>query len=134
MPSISYFIVDQCELSVSIGYVRSISKYSSSLYTYYSQQDSKSTSLDLELGIRYYFPAGKIAPFIGASGGTSWTSRQSESFSTPQTNFSLTGGIEIFISESAAIEPAIQYKSYRYNDQISSSGIQVGIGAKYFIL
>ncbi|MGD1046542.1 MAG: outer membrane beta-barrel protein [Bacteroidota bacterium] len=133
MPGVSYFIVDQCELSLSIGYIHSVSNNSSSLYNL-SSSESKTTSLDLGLGIRYYFPAGNIAPFIGASGGTGWTSFQSQSFSTPQTNFRVTGGLEIFISQSAAIEPTINYDSYHYNDQTSSHGIQIGLGVKYFIL
>jgi opacity protein-like surface antigen len=133
MPSISYFIIDQCELSVNIGYEHSTSTYSSSMYPS-SSPETKTTILDLGLGIRYYFPVGKIAPFIGASGGVSWISLQSQSFSTPQTNLSLIGGLEIFISQSAAIEPAIQYARSRYSDQTSSNRIEVGIGVKYFIL
>jgi len=133
MPSISYFIVDQCELSASIGYERSTSTYSNpSLFP--SSSESKSTNLSLGLGMRYYFLIGKIALFIGASGGTSWSSFLGQTFSAPQTNFRVTGGLEIFISPSAALEPAISYESYRYSDQISSSGIQIGIGIKYFIL
>jgi hypothetical protein len=133
MPSISYFIVNQCELSVSIGYIGSTSKFTSSAYTY-SPTESKGTNLALGLGIKYYFPVGKLAPFIGASGGTSWSSRQDQSFSTPTTYYNLTCGLEIFISNAAAIEPAIIYSKYRYSEQFSKSGFQVGIGAKYFIL
>ncbi len=133
MPSVSYFIVDRCELSLDIGYIHSVSNNSSSLYSM-SSSESKTTSLEIGLGIRYYFPVGTIAPFIGASGGTGWTSFQSQSFSTPQTNVKVTGGLEIFISQAAAVEPTINYESYHYNDQTSSHGIQVGVGVKYFIL
>jgi hypothetical protein len=133
VPSVSYFIIDQCELSLSIGYVHSVSNSSSSLYNL-SSSEFKSISIDLGVGIRYYFPVGTIAPFLGVSGGTGWTSSQGQSFSTPQTNFRISGGLEIFISPAAAIEPTMNYDSYHYYDQTSSHGIQVGIGIKYFIL
>jgi outer membrane protein W len=133
IPSISYFVVDQCELSVSIGYIRSTTTFSGSSLTT-SSSESKWNSLALGLGIRYYLPAGKISPFIGASGGVNWISSQGESYSTPTAYYSLTGGLEIFISASAAIEPALVYSKYHYSEQDSRSSLQVGIGVKYFIL
>ena len=125
-PSCSYFIVDQLELSFGVGYSYQFASYSDS-------PDNKWTILSLEFGSRYYFPCGKVAPFIGANGSLGWTSINGSSYLT-QTNYSFTGGVEVFISQAAAIEPTINYNSYHYNDQTSSHGIQIGLGVKYFIL
>jgi hypothetical protein len=135
MPSISYFIADQCELSFNLTYIKTTSKMTFSPPSiYFPPSESKSANLGLGLGIKYYIPAGKVSPFIGISGGTSWSAYQDESFSPPTSYYAFTGGLEIFISSAAAIEPAIIYSHYRYIDQPSLSNIQVGVGFKYFIL
>jgi len=128
-PSISYFIADHSELSFSIGYQGFTINYTNPAFS-----DYKFNSLTLGLGIRYYFPAGNISPFIGASGGINWISYDSRTYSTPRTNYSFVGGLEIFISECAAVEPAIIYSKNRFSEQSSISGIQFGVGVKYFIL
>ena len=126
-PTISYFIADQCEASVNAEYNHAIQKFAN------PSNEITVTDLALGLGLRYYFPLGTTAPFIGVSGQTSWYHYNNQSFSTPRIEYVLTGGIEIFISKTAAIEPAINYLIY-HDDQLSISRIQVGIGAKYFIL
>jgi hypothetical protein len=101
-PSGSYFIVDQLELSFGVGYSYQFATYSDS-------PDNKWTILSLEFGSRYYFPCGKVAPFIGANGSIGWTSINGSSYLT-QTNYSFIGGVEVFISKTAALEPAIKYE------------------------
>ena len=135
-PSISYFFIDQCELSFSVGYTVSSEKYSGSII-FYSNPERKNKNLDLSLGMRFYFPLGKVAPFIGASGQISWTTpyyESSQPFMPPTTGYTLTGGLEIFIAQSAAIEPAVVYEKTRYDAQSSSNVVLIGIGVKYFIL
>ena len=128
-PSISYFILDHCELSLGVNYARSSIKYGS--------MENKSIDLAIDPGIRLYIPCGKIAPFIGIGGHILWTTPYSGSettFSPPRTGYSFTGGLEIFIAPSVAIEPAIVYSRIRYDEQTSSNTVLVGIGVKYFIL
>ncbi|MBN1397896.1 MAG: hypothetical protein JXA06_07685 [Bacteroidetes bacterium] len=56
-----------------------------------------------------------------------------QSFSPPAFGFTISGGLEIFIAQSAAVEPIITYSNTRFEAEYSVSGIYVGIGAKYFI-
>jgi len=135
-PSISYFFINQCELSFGVGYTVSSVKFNSPNSSY-SNYENKNKSLALSLGIRFYFPVDKVAPFIGASGQISWSTPyydSSQPFQSPSTGYAFTGGLEIFIAQSAAIEPSIVYSKIRYNEYVSRDGILVGIGIKYFIL
>jgi hypothetical protein len=135
-PSISYFFIDQCEVSFGVDYAFSSMKYNSSS-SLYSSGENKSRNLALNLGIRFYLPFGKVAPFLGASGQISWTTPyidSSQPFLPPITGYNIIGGLEIFISQSAAIEPAVTYSRIRYDSQSSNNVFLVGIGAKYFIL
>ena len=128
-PSISYFFIDQCELSFDVGYTVTSGDY--------FETPAKSKSLALALGMRFYFPLGTVAPFLGASGQISWTTPyfdSSQPFQSPITGYNITGGLEIFIAPSAAIEPAVVYSRTRIDAQYSRNVFLVGIGAKYFIL
>jgi len=157
-PSISYFFIDQCELSFGIAYATSyddlIISYEewSSFSTVQIIEECKRRSLALNLGMRYYIPCGKVSPFIGASGQISWTtpyynpdyhlshlnwryeSSQSPSFLPPETGYNLFCGISIFVAQTAAVEPILIYSRTRIDAQQSESGIYIGIGARYFIL
>jgi hypothetical protein len=127
-PSGSYFIIDQVELSFGVEYERSISK------TNNSSQEWKYTRPGFELGARFYLPYGNIAPFIGAYSDVSWTSFNGQSYSSPSTSYGFTGGLEVFISGAAAIEPSIGYNIYHSINQHSENQFRIGIGVKYFIL
>jgi hypothetical protein len=125
LPGVSYFIFDQVELSLSGDYQRSWNNYPNSM---------KGTNLGLGLGLRYYFPCGNIAPFIGANGGMSWYTNEGRTYSAPRTNYNFIGGLEIFIAESAALEPAIRYSKMHYDDQFSINSFDISFGVKYYIL
>jgi hypothetical protein len=127
-PSGSYFIIDQVELSFGIEYDRSISKSNN------PSQEWKYTRPGLEMGARFYLPYGNVAPFIGAFGDVSWTSFNGQTYSSPSTSYGFIGGLEVFISEAAAIEPSIGYNIYHSMDQHSENQFRIGIGVKYFIL
>lgn len=86
---------------------------------------------EISVGLRYYFPLDKIAPFIGAEGLARWMSIDDSWYSEPTSDYRFTGGMEIFILQNAAIEPAIIYSKYS-NSVVSSS--EFSIGVKYFIL
>ena len=60
-PSGSYFIVDQLELLFGVG-------YSYEYATFNKGPNMNWKMLSLDFGPRYYFPCGKVAPFIGAHG------------------------------------------------------------------
>jgi hypothetical protein len=126
-PSGSYFIVDQLELSFGVG-------YSYEFETVSVAPNMKWNMLSLNFGPRYYFSCGKVAPFIGASGSVRWTSYNGSSYS-PQTSYSFIGGVEIFISNTAALQPAIEYEKPIQGMGFSSSHeFSISIGVKYFIL
>jgi len=124
-PSGSYFIVDQIELSLGIEYT-----YSTETWSGNPTNIVKLAGLDL--GVRYYIPCGKVAPFIGVRGEENWISNGS-SYSSPTTGYFFTGGLEVFIAHNAALEPSIGYE-ISHQDQFSSNQFSIGIGMKYFIL
>ena len=63
-----------------------------------------------------------------------WTSDNGSPYA-PQTNYSFIGGIEIFISNAIALQPAIEYeKSLQGMGDSSSHEFSISIGVKYFIL
>lgn len=130
-PRASLFVFNRIEGSLGLGYYRSsvtVSPASPSVLVH-----GKSTSLEVSLGLRYYFPLEKVAPFIGADGGMYWSSSEGRSYSKPVSDYSFIGGIEIFISQTAAIEPAITY--LRHFDDIGlANQFSVSVGVKYFIL
>jgi len=129
-PSISYFFLHQCELSFGVGYTASSVKYVG------GDSESKNNSFNLNLGVRFYYPLGIVAPFIGASGQISWTTPyyESEPFLSPTTGYTFTGGSEIFIAQAVAIELAVVYTKIRNDSQSTSNFIPIVIGVKYFIL
>jgi hypothetical protein len=138
MPTLSYFVANQLELSFGPGYL--YSKYS------FPGEDDKETALALSLGLNYYIPLGKEALFLGAGGQVSWTKysyaysapysnpNYDPSFSPPTSTYYFVGGAEIFIAQTASIEPSIKYARTRYNENVSQHGFIFGIGFKYFIL
>ena len=141
----SYFIIDQVEISFGVSYLYSKSYSTLSSSYYYSglgyietgSYESKSTDLSISLGLAYYIPLGNISPFIGTGGGVSWTksnmSANSETFSPPRTKYYFVGGLEIFISQVASIEPAVMYTEIRRSENVSQNIIMVGVGVRYFI-
>ena len=122
LPSGSYFIIDQIELTIGPTYLRE-----SSGPTF--------TTLGLDLGIRYYFSNDKFTPFIGAGTGMRWSAINGNSYSLPTTNIGVIGGIEAFLSNSVALEPAISYSYVNMSaNSMTINGIQFRVGIKYFIL
>jgi hypothetical protein len=131
-PSLSYFIIDQFEVSLYCEYLHETFNETDPMYI--DSYEMKDIQLGLGLGIRYYFPLDKYIPFIGISGVSRWYSSQSQTYSTPKMNGTLIGGIEIFISNSAAIEPTVSYTTYGFDENDTGGNIKVGIGMKYYIL
>jgi len=143
-PKCSYFFVDQFEMSFAVSYIstkfksiQNISYYYPG-YSYSSNYEFKTTDLSVGLGFAYYLPFGKISPFVGAGGQLSWSkadmTSHSDTFSPPVSNYFFTGGLEIFISQAASIEPAVMYTKVRLDENNTQNIIMVGVGVRYFIL
>ncbi|RPI06072.1 MAG: hypothetical protein EHM64_04225 [Ignavibacteriae bacterium] len=128
-PSISYFVIDHLELALSPSYSTYSSREQSS-----SSHDNSGKHLGLGFGIRYYFFATNIAPFIGANAQSSWSSRNGSTYSSPNSYGIFVVGVDIFIAKSLAVEPALSYFSERLGDQFTLSGFSLVIGVKYFII
>lgn len=127
-PSATYFVADQFEL---IGTV-SFSSYS---YGYSSSSFSSSTTSNLitvQAGVRYYVPAGSIAPFFGGSYGISKITSSPSSGSPTMTSYLLQAGFDYFFVRTVALEPSIQYTGISQDD-IKVHGIAFSVGFKYFI-
>lgn len=122
-PKASLFLFDRLEGSIGLGYLH--------VWGTSGSTESHSTMFEISVGLRYYFPLDKIAPFIGAEGLARWMSIDDSWYSEPTSDYRFTGGMEIFILQNAAIEPAIIYSKYS-NSVVSSS--EFSIGVKYFIL
>ncbi len=126
LPKASLFVFDRVEGSLGLGYTRSSR-------TIEGLPLLKYTSLEVGLGLRYYFPLENIAPFIGAEGGMYWSANEGYPYSKPASDYQFTGGLEIFISRTASIEPAMMY-SKRLTSGTSTRQFSFVIGVKYFIL
>jgi hypothetical protein len=128
-PSISYFVIDNLELALSPSY----SKYSLTDQSN-SSGGFSGKNLGIGLGIRYYFSGNNISPFIGANAQSNWYASDGNSYSSPHSSGTLEGGLDVFISNALAVEPAVSYFSERLGDQYTLSGFRIGIGVKYFIV
>jgi hypothetical protein len=129
-PKASLFVFDRIEGSLGLGYYRSSATLSPASRNVLVL--GKSTELEVSSGLRYYFPLEKIAPFIGAEGGMYWRASEGRSYSKPVSDDSFMGGMEIFISKAAAVEPAISYLKH-VDEFTTSHSFIVSVGVKYFI-
>jgi hypothetical protein len=127
-PTGSYFIIDQIELLFGAEYYH----YSTTFKNANNSSTSTNGGILLGVGPRYYFPCGKVAPFIGANGSVEWLINNGTS-SSPQISYGFIGGIEIFISNAAALEPSIKYEHLHIDNQNYLNVFMFSIGVKYFI-
>jgi hypothetical protein len=129
-PSLSLFVSDGIELTLAPSLLKSSSESSSP-----PSNTSRTTSLGIQAGFRYYFPADAYAPFVGAGAGLAW-SKYSGSFelpfSSPLKTYFLEGGIDFFVTSSFAVEPSVRYRGTS-RDVYSDTGILLSFGVKYFV-
>jgi len=134
-PGISYFVFDNIEISFTPSYSKSTNE--SETFTPVSIRfDRTAISLGAGLGVRYYVDRDAIAPFLGVATGLSWSKSSGTalgSFSPPFKFYAIEAGLDYFLSETFAVEPALQYNSSTFQS-FSSSGFRVKIGVKYFVL
>ena len=88
--------------------------------------------------LKYFFDANdKLKPFLGLSYYYSVMGSESDIVSS---NISISGGVDLFITNSFALEGSVNYRFVRYdlpkdyypNDQ-DSKRFSIGIGVNYFI-
>lgn len=128
-PQLGYFFIDNFYSAISID------------YNHQSMGSTKSDFLGIGPAFRYYFDLGKTKPFTG----TSFTYYQQTSSGTDSklttTQFTLTGGISVFLTNSFALETSINYSFINYNfpsgyylnNTDKSRLFQVAVGVNYFI-
>ena len=127
-PSFSYFIIDNLSIGTSVLYF-----YEETEISYQSSNNQKSIYRQLGIGpsIRYYFGGNNIVPFVGV--GDSY----SKSIDSEQENnmFTITGGIDYFLSKSIGLEPFLSYSIIHYTkpDQ-SINNFSIGLRINYFII
>ncbi|MEX2115794.1 MAG: outer membrane beta-barrel protein [Bacteroidota bacterium] len=130
-PSLAYFVLDHIELSVGPSYLYASSEVSSPGFP---SSTTTSSLMGIRLGLRYYFQSEKIAPFVGANGGVSWSKVSGGTpFSPPLRIYAVQIGADYFVAQTFALEPMIQYGGVKTSGT-SETGFNIVIGAKYFIL
>jgi len=130
-PSLAYFVLDHIELNVGPSYLYASSEVSSPGFP---SSTTTTSSMGIRLGLRYYFQSEKIAPFVGAHGGVSWSKVSGGTpFSPPLRIYAIEIGADYFVAQTFALEPMIQYGGFK-TSSASETGFEIAIGVKYFIL
>lgn len=126
-PSLMYFFINDLSfgLNFSFGYFETNWKS--------TNQESKYISRPISIGpiMRYYLSGGIFIPFLEAS----YQYSNSLTGNADANSISVGGGINYFLTKSAALEPFIRYNKTTYisADQKSSS-ISFGLRVNYFIV
>ncbi len=128
MPTLGYLFVENFYTGMML------------LYSHYSSGDYSSNSIGLGPIVKYFFGDEKLKPFAG--GRLTYitnTNGQNDDFSN-QTDLTLSGGINYFVTDYFALEASINYSFlFRHSDisKITSDAkartVQISIGANYFI-
>lgn len=128
MPTLGYFFVENLYTGMMI------------MYSHYSSGDFSNNSIGLGPTVKYFFGEDKLKPFVG--GRLTYvtnTNGQNDDFSN-QTDVTLSGGINYFITDYFALEATFNYSFlFRHTDinKVTSDdkakSYQIAIGANYFI-
>lgn len=127
-PGLSYLIADNLALGIEFGFGYFETQYESKF-------GGKHTSIDrpymLGPSLRYYFPQVSINPFIEAS--VFYADDVVDN--AVAKGFSVTGGLNLFLSNSVAIEPFIEYSKTSFNRaEQDITEIMFGARINYFII
>ena len=127
-PNLGYFFIDNIYTGTSI------------LYSYQSSGDFSATTYGFGPTIRYYFDVERVKPFLGLEYVYSFRSSGDDPDENTQTTFTISGGVDYFVTNYFAIEGSVNYSfiNYNFDDGHTSSDndmnqLNIGIGAKYFI-
>jgi len=125
-PEINYFVIDNLLLGGNIFYQYSENEFSSDFFN--------STFINRQIGIgpniRYYFPGLNVSPFIGVSASYF----KVIGYDIEGNDFTFTTGINVFLSNSAALEPFIAYSIASLNSDNKQNAFIIGVRMSYFIL
>lgn len=126
-PEFSYFPIDNLSIGLRLAY--SYNEFE------YSQNGNKELYINRPYSfgpvVRYYFPGGNLIPFIGA--GYSYSNTISGKNDAHQ--FSVSAGLNYFLSKSVALEPFV---TYSFGSQLvgdtNTNQFTFGLRVNYFIL
>lgn len=129
-PNLGYFFADNFYTGLSLQYAH----YSA------SSGDFSNSFYGIGPAIRYYFSENNLKPFMGINYTYSKMTESNSDDENSQSDFTISGGINFFITNYFAMEGKISYgflsRSYsskEYSNNNKSKLINIGIGANYFI-
>ena len=129
-PNLGYFFVNNFYTGLSLQ------------YTHYSASsgDFSNSSYGLGPAIRYYFSKNNLKPFLGINYTYSKTTESNSDDENSQSDFTVSSGINFFVTNYFALEGKISYSflsrnssSTGYSNTVKSKLLNIGIGANYFI-
>jgi hypothetical protein len=127
-PNATLFIADNFAAGLVLGY-----RYSEITYKTPGYDDRKYIYRPYRVGpvLRYYFPTESVHPFIDGR----FLYSNEIAGNRDALSYTLAGGLNIFISETAALEPFIQYSwSEDTFWDYKTSGFSLGMRVSYFII
>jgi hypothetical protein len=127
-PNGTLFIADNFAVGLVLGY-----RYSESTFKSPYWDDSKDIYRPYSVGpvLRYYFPTESVHPFIDGR----FLYSNEIAGNRDALSYTLAGGLNIFISETAALEPFIQYSwSEDTFWDYKTIGFSLGMRVSYFII
>ena len=127
-PKLGYFFIDNFYTGTTL------------MYVYSSSGDFSNNTYGIGLVTRYYFSLEKIKPFLGLEYLYSIMTSNDSNDELTQTNFTMSVGLDYFITNYFALEGSINYTmtshTFSYNSGINDINrklFNIGIGANYFI-
>jgi len=125
-PELNYFVIDNLLVGANIGFQYSENEYSSDSFNF--------TFINRQIGIgpniRYYFSGLNVSPFVGVSASYF----KEIGYELEGNNFTFMTGINVFLSNSAALEPFIAYSISSLNSDNNQNSFVIGVRMSYFIL
>ncbi len=130
-PQVGYFFVNNFSLGLSI------------IYQKVSVDENSESDWGIGPNARYYFVFDKVNPFLGIGYSYAETSRGSSNYKITSDKIIFNGGLEIFITNSVAIETLLSYmiNEIKYPEAnlsgkdliLKSKTIYFGVGLNIFI-
>lgn len=125
MPQGYYFILNQFAIGGQFLYLRM------------SSGDNVTTNIGVGPTVRYYLPFEEVHPFINASYAVAKSTFSDSDFEYKGTQWTLGGGMDVFISKNVALEPYLSYSwltdDYSDNDTTDRNTFEIGVGIGAFI-
>lgn len=127
-PKMGYFFIDNVYTGMSLQ------------YTYQSGDNNSSSTYGIGPAVRYYFNISQVKPFLGLEYTYQFSSFENDTDEDTQKSFTISGGIDYFITNYFALEASLNYSMSDYKSENSDFSTDfetktfvLGIGAMYFI-